>query len=264
MTTSSTAASTVRSADGTSIAFERAGAGPALVLVDAAGHYRDFSSFTGLVGLLATEFTVYQYDRRGRGASGDLPPYAVEREIEDLAAVIGAAGGSAFLYTFSSGGLLGLHAAAAGLPITRMALLEPPIEAAEDRTVQAAFTAELVRLVEGGRPEAAVEHFLTSIGVPEDVLAGMRSTPAWAAMVSVAHTLVYDARLSEASSPQLLASVTVPTLVLDSEGSSDDLTGMAATVAAGLPRGEHRSLAGDWHGVADEVVAPVLVEFFRR
>jgi pimeloyl-ACP methyl ester carboxylesterase len=256
--------STVSSADGTPIAFERAGAGPALVLVDAAGHYRAFSSFTGLVGLLAPEFTVYQYDRRGRGHSGDSPPYAVAREVEDLAAVIAAAGGSAFVYTFSSGGLLGLHAAAAGLPITRMALLEPPIDEAEDHAAQAAFTAELVGLVEGGRPEAAVEHFLSGIGVPDDVLAGMRSTPAWSAMVSVAHTLVYDARLSEASSPELLASVTVPTLVLDSAGSSDDITGMAATVAAGIPRGEHRSLAGEWHGVADEVVAPVLVEFFRR
>ena len=109
-----------------------------------------------------------------------------------------------------------------------------------------------------------MEYFLTGIGVPEEIMVEMRSTPAWPAMVSVAHTLVYDCRLSESSSPRLLPGVTVPTLVLDSAGSSADLSGMAATVAAGLPRGEHRSLPGEWHGVPDELLAPVLTEFFQR
>lgn len=263
MSPSATDVSSVRSVDGTSIAYERTGSGPSVVLVEAAGHFRELSSFTGLAELLAADFTVYQYDRRGRGSSTDTPPYAVEREVEDLAALIERAGGSAFVYTFSSGGLLGLHAAAAGLPIPKLALLEPPIEADEDWAAQAAFTAGIVERVEDGRPAAAVEYFLTGIGVPDEIVADMRPTPAWSAMVSVAHTLVYDCRLSEASSPRLLAAVTMPTLVLDSEGSTDDLTGMAATVARALPRGEHRSLAGGWHGVPDEIVAPVLVEFFR-
>ena len=270
---------TVRSADGTMIAYERIGRGPALVLVDAAGHFRGFSSFTGLAALLAAEFTVYQYDRRGRGDSTEAGPYSVDREVvdrevvdrevvdrevEDLAAVIEAVGGSAFVYTFSSGGLLGLHAAAAGLPITKLALLEPPIEADADESEQARFTAAIAERIDAGRPASAVEFFLTGIGVPEEIVVEMRSTPAWSAMVSVAHTLVYDCRLSEASSPRMLSGVTVPTLVLDSAGSSADLSGMAATVAAGLPRGEHRSHPGEWHGVPDELVAPVLTEFFRR
>jgi pimeloyl-ACP methyl ester carboxylesterase len=258
-----TTSKTVTSKDGTSIAYERAGSGPALILVDAAGHYRALSSFGGLIGLLAADFTVYHYDRRGRGDSTDTAPYAVEREVDDLAALIDEAGGSAFLYGFSSGGLVALHAAASGLTIPRLVLLEPPIEADEDRSAQAAFTAELAELLAAGRCEAAVEYFLTSVGVPEEIIAGMRENGSWSAMAAVAHTLVYDCMVSEATSLQLLASVSVPTLVLDSEESSDDLTGMAATVAKAMPNSSHRSLVGEWHGVPDDVLAPVLTEFFK-
>lgn len=264
ITREQTISATVTSRDGTVIAYERTGQGPALILIDAAGHYREFTSFADLIGLLASEFAVYHYDRRGRGGSTDIQPYAVAREVEDLAALIGEAGGSAFLYAFSSGGLLALHAAAAGLPIARMALLEPPIERDEDRSAQRAFTSELAKLVDSGRPEDAVEFYLTSIGVPDEIVEGMRKSAAWSAMESVAPTLAYDSLISEATSFDLLASVTVPTLVLDSEGSSDDLIGMAAAVAGALPNGAHRSLAGEWHGVPEEALAPVLIDFFTR
>jgi pimeloyl-ACP methyl ester carboxylesterase len=257
-----TTSATVTSTDGTVIAYERTGQGPALILIDAAGHYREFTSFAGLIYLLAPRFTVYHYDRRGRGRSTDTLPYAVEREVDDLAALINEAGESASLYAFSSGGLLALHAAATGLPISRMALLEPPIERDEDRSAQRAFTTELANLVAAGRPEDAVEFYLTSIGVPDDIVEDMRGSASWSAMASVAPTLVYDSLISEATSFDLLTSVTLPTLVLDSEGSSDDLIGMAATVAGALPNGCHRSLAGEWHGVSDEVLAPVLIDFF--
>lgn len=250
--------------DGTSIAYEHTGDGPALILVDAAGHYRAFSSFGGLIPLLAVEFTVYHYDRRGRGASTDTPPYAVEREVEDLAALIGHAGGEAYVYAFSSGCLVAIHAAAGGLPIAKLALLEPPIDRDENPAAQAEFTAALAAHVDAGHRDEAVAYFLTGIGVPGEILDGMRGTGAWSAMAAVAHTLVYDSLASEATSYALLATVTVPTLVLDSEGSGDDLTGMAATVAAGMPDAGHRSLAGGWHGVPDEALAPVLTEFFRN
>lgn len=251
----------VRSQDGTTIAYERAGSGPALILVEAAGHYRAFSSFSGLVGLLAADFTVYDYDRRGRGDSGDTLPYAVEREVEDLAALVAEAGGEAYLYGYSSGGLLALQAAASGLAIPRMVLLEPPIETEEDRATQAAFTAELADLVTAERRADAVDRFMTGIGVPPEMIAEMRGTPAWPAMEAVAPTFVYDCLISEATSARTLASVTVPTLVLDSAGSTDDLTGMAAAVAGMLPHGSHRSLPGEWHGVAADVLAPVLTQF---
>jgi pimeloyl-ACP methyl ester carboxylesterase len=259
-----TTSKTVTSKDGTSIAYEQAGSGPALILVDAAGHYRKLSSFDGLISLLSADFTVYHYDRRGRGDSTDTAPYAVEREVDDLAALIDEAGGSAFLYGFSSGGLVALHAAASRLTIPKLALLEPPIETNEDRSAQAAFTAQLAELVAAGRRAAAVEYFLTGIGVPDEIIAGMRENKSWPAMEAVAHTLVYDCMVSEATSIQLLASVSVPTLVLGSEGSSDDLTGMAATVAKAMPNSSHRKLAGDWHGVPDDVLAPVLTEFLNR
>lgn len=256
MNTSTTA--TVTSPDGTRIAYERAGSGPPLILIDPAGHFRANSPFDELADLLAAEFTVIRYDRRGRGESTDTPPYAVAREVEDLAAVLGEAGAPAALYGYSSGCLLALHAAAAGLPVRKLALLEPPIEPDAPTTEQRAFTTGLQR-----RSGAdAVEFFLTSIGMPAEALAGMHGTPHWQAMVSAAHTLAYDSLLSEATGADLARRVPVPTLVLDSVDSDTDLTGMAAAAAALLPGAAHRSLPGQWHGVPAPVLAPVLTEFF--
>lgn len=253
----------VRSTDGTRIAFDRLGDGPPLVLVEAAGHYRDFSSFGGLAPLLSRDFTVYAYDRRGRGDSTDTTPYAPEREVEDLAALIAEAGGPADVYGYSSGALLAMRAAAHGLPIGRMALLEPPLQDDGAEPPESDLTTELAELVGAGRNGDAVEHFHHSIGVPAEFVASMRSAPEWTKMESVAHTLVYDCIISDTTTSAVLRSVEVPTLVLDSMGSSDNLTGWAATVAGQLPHGSHRSLAGEWHTVRDETLAPVLVEFFH-
>jgi pimeloyl-ACP methyl ester carboxylesterase len=253
-------ASIVVSADGTQIAFDRSGNGPPLLLVEPAGHFRGFSSFDGLARLLAESSTVYRYDRRGRGESGDTPPYAPEREVEDLAALIAEAGGRASLYGYSSGALLALHAAAHKAAIDRMVLLEPPLQ--EDDAVRPdPLTGELAELVAAGHNDDAVDRFHRAIGVPDEIVDGMRDTPAFRAMAEIAPTLVYDCMLSDATTPQVLDSVTVPTLVLDSEGSSDDLTGWAAKVAARLPNGSHRSLPGEWHGVPDETLAPVVIRF---
>ncbi|MEV0900452.1 alpha/beta fold hydrolase [Actinoplanes sp. NPDC049802] len=246
---------TVTSRDGTRIAYELTGSGPVLVLIDAAGHFRANSGLGELAGLLAGDFTVLRYDRRGRGESGDTAPYAPAREVEDLAALIDATGGSAALYGYSSGGLLALHAAAGALPVPGMVLLEPPVA---DEPGPKEFTARLREL--GGAE--AVEFFLGGI-VPGEVLAGMRGTPHWDAMVSVAPTLAYDCELSEATDAGLLGRVTTPVLVLDSAGSSGDLTGMAASAAALLPNATHRSLPGEWHGVPAPVLAPVLRTFLR-
>ena len=250
----------VTSADGTQIAFERTGTGPALVLVDAAAHYRAFSSFTGLVPLLAADFTVYEFDRRGRGDSGDTPPYAVERELEDLAALIDHAGGSAAVHGFSSGALLALHAAAAGLPVSRMTLLEPPFAIGDEAAAQTASTAALRERLASGGHDAALELFLADM-LPEEVRSQMRQDGSWAAMAAVAPTLVHDSVISEATTPEVLARVKVPTLVMDSSGSTDDLTGMAADAASLLPDAQHRSLPGGWHGVPDDVLAEALREF---
>ncbi|MEV2237942.1 alpha/beta hydrolase [Micromonospora sp. NPDC049891] len=250
---------TVTSRDGTRIAYQREGAGPALILIDAAGHFRANSPLGELASFLTPHFTVYRYDRRGRGDSGDTPPYAPEREVEDLAALIIEADAPTALYGYSSGCLLALHAAAAGLDVRRLVLLEPPLDT-DDEAGQRAFTATLNRLT----GVEAVTFFLTSIGVPEQLLAGMRDTPQWNAMVSVAHTLAYDSLLSEATGPAVLARVSTPTLVLHSAGSTDSLTGMAATTAGLLPDAEQRRLPGEWHGVPAATLAPALTDFLCR
>jgi pimeloyl-ACP methyl ester carboxylesterase len=254
----------VTSRDGTSIAFERSGTGPALITVDPAGSYRDLRPQRPPVELLAAHFIVYLYDRRGRGDSTDSPPpYAIEREVEDLAALVAEAGGSVYVYGTSSGGVLALHAAASGLAIPKLALFEPPIQPRETPTGETDFTTELAKLAAAGHRRDAVEFFLRGIGVPEEVM-GQMTPDVWAALEAVAHTLVYDCKLSDATSLQLLRSVTVPTLVLDSQDSGEELTGMSAAVVEALLNSTHRTLPGAWHGVADEALAPVLIEFFQN
>ena len=252
---------TVQSRDGTTIGYSSIGDGPPVVLVDPAGGFRGFGLLTPLAEQLASDFTALTYDRRGRGESGDTLPYAVEREIEDLGAVIEAAGGSAFVYGFSSGAILALWAAADGLPIQRLALLEPPI-AFEPEPDGEDLGAEVAELVAAGRRGDAFIHFNRSIGVPEEMLEGMRDAPWWPAAESLAHTLVYDTQISAGFAVERLAEITTPTLVVDSSASDERLHGWAAATADALPHGVHRTLEGEWHGVAPEILAPVMRDFY--
>lgn len=252
----------VTSSDGTSIAFERAGTGPALILVDAAGCFRGFGPMGPLAALLASEFTVFTYDRRGRGDSTDTLPYAVDREVEDLQAIIDAAGGSAFVYGFSSGAVLALHAAAHGLAITKLALLEPPLPVDDQPRPEPDLGAEVAELVAAGRRGDAVEHFQTSIGVPAEMVAGMRQAPFWPALEAIAHTLVYDTIITRSLPVARLAAITTPTLVIQSEQSDGRLRNWAEGISDTLPNARHRTLKGEWHGVPSEDIAPVLAEFF--
>jgi pimeloyl-ACP methyl ester carboxylesterase len=250
---------TVRSADGTTIAFERSGSGPPLVMVDAALGHRRYSPLEGPAGLLAADFTVHRYDRRGRGESGDASAYAIEREVEDLDAVIGAAGGAAFVHGLSSGALLAMQAAAAGLDIPRLSLFEPPVRT-DDGPPTSDFTVEMTGLVAAGHRREAVERFLTSIGIPTEVVDEMLvSAPG---LETIAHTVVHDCVISDATTAEVATAIPVPTLVVDSEGSTENLTGWAKAVMDALPDGTHRSLPGEWHGVPDEDLAPVLTRFF--
>jgi pimeloyl-ACP methyl ester carboxylesterase len=255
---------TVRSADGTLIAYDRSGSGPALVLVDAACGFRGFGPMTGLAALLAPAFTVYVYDRRGRGGSTDTAPYAVDREVEDLAAVIGAAGGSAYVHGFSSGAVLALRAAVAGLPITKLSLLEPPLDTTGGAADEGAsdLAAEVGALVAAGRRGDAVEHFQRGIGVPADMVAVMRQAPFWPTLESVAHTLAYDVLVAGSLPVDELAGIGTPTLVVTSESSSDNLRAWGRGVAEALPNGEHRAMSGEWHGVPDEDLTAALTGYF--
>ena len=253
------------SADGTTIAYDRVGAGPPIVLVDGAMCFRGAGPMDALAELLAPHFTVFTYDRRGRGESTDTAPYAVEREVEDLSALIDAAGGEASVYAMSSGGALALATAAAGARITGLALYEPPYVAeVEGDEASADYTARLDELLAAGDRGGAIALFMTRVGVPPQVVDGMRAGPGWARFEAIAPTLAYDDRLLAGSRvPRGLAgTITTRAVVLSGGASPDSLQQAAKATAAALTNAEHRTLEGQTHDVAPDALAPVLVDFF--
>jgi pimeloyl-ACP methyl ester carboxylesterase len=258
---------TVISRDGTSIAFDRSGDGPRVILVGGATQYRAFDPSTAdLAARLSDRFTVLNYDRRGRGDSGDTEPYAVEREVDDLDALITKAGGSAGLYGSSSGGNLALEAAARGLAVTKLALWEPNFLVDERRPpLPDDYVAQLEERVAAGRRGDAVEYFLTTAaGVPAEYLGPMRESPMWAGMEQVAHTLAYDGRIVNGFriDADRFAAVDAPALVMDG-GQTPWMSSGAEALADALPNGMHRRLEGQEHGPSPDVIAPVLIEFFE-
>jgi pimeloyl-ACP methyl ester carboxylesterase len=254
---------TVTSRDGTSIAFERLGDGPPVVLV--CGGSVDRMSNAALAQRLSTELTVLNYDRRGRGDSGDTPPYALDREIEDLAAVIGAAGGSAGVWGSSSGAVLAMMAAAE-LPVTKLAMWEPPyIPEGVPRPPEDQVERYEAMLAEGRRGDA-VEFFMAEVvRLPPEFVAGARTQPFWAATEALAHTLPYDARImGDYRIPvDVAAAVDVPALVLAGGADMPFMRDTATALAHALPKGEARFLDGQGHDVDPDVLAPVLAGFFR-
>jgi pimeloyl-ACP methyl ester carboxylesterase len=249
------------SRDGTTIAFDRTGDGPPVVIVEGAFCSRMTSA--PLAAQLAARFTVFAYDRRGRVDSGDTAPYSVEREVEDLAAVIGEAGGSAAAYGMSSGAVLAMDAAASGLPITRLALYEPPV-AIDGGKSGAELLATVSERIAAGRRSDAVEAFLTATGMPAEIMAQMRRAPMWAGLESIAHTLPYDVTIT--ADPEVLTdrapAVAVPTLVIAGGDSPPYLRDSARAVADRVPGARHRILDGQTHAVDPAALAPLLVEFF--
>jgi pimeloyl-ACP methyl ester carboxylesterase len=265
---------TVTSPDGTTIAYDRTGTGEPLVLVGGAFSYRRFPGQVKLADLLSARFTVYSYDRRGRGDSGDTAPYAVKREIEDLAAVIDAAGGRACVWGLSSGAILALEAAAAGLPIRKLAVQEPPLAVdPADRRPPADLRQHVTGLIDAGQRGEAVRYYLVDgMGAPGFVPALLHLIPgAWQKLTAVAHTLPYDAELAEPYQtgrplpPRQWAAVTMPALVM--RGTAKESPGLlrngAAAVAAVLPDArlvERRGL-GHAKKLTPAVIADTLAEF---
>ena len=252
----------VTSSDGTSIAFEHVGTGPAVILVDAAGNFRGFSPMPQLSEALAQNFTTFTYDRRGKGASTDTLPYAVNREIDDLQALIDLAGGSAFVHGFSSGATLALLAAERGISIAKLSLLEPPLRIEATPPSPSGISGEVAKLVITGRRGEAYEHWLRGIGLPAEMIDGMRNSPLWPALEATAHTLIYDSLIPGSMPPDRLAAITTPALVVGSEGSPDQLRNWVQGVAEALPDASARFLPGTWHGVSPEHLAPALTEFY--
>lgn len=270
------------SADGTTIAYDRWGQGPLVVIVG--GAFNDRGTHAELAQALSRLFTVVSYDRRGRGDSGDAQPYAVEREIEDLAAVIGAAGSgsagssaagggglgagpTAYVHGVSSGGALVLQAAAAGAPIERLSVMEPPYSVDGEPPAQPGYLETLVELSAQGRHDEMVEFFLAGIMAPAQIDA-MKQTPMWAGMAAMAPTLVYDTLCLgdevHAVPVELLSRIEAPAMAVSSTGSFDWLQKAAAQAAAAIPSAVHQSLDGTFHEVPVAVLAPALAAFYTE
>ena len=260
---------TVRSNDGTTIAYDRHGAGAPVILVGGAFQHRAFDPSTVRLAelLAAAGLSVFHYDRRGRGESGDTAPYAVERELEDLDAIIDVAGGSAALYGSSSGGNLALEAAMAGSAATRLAVWEPNYLVDDSRPpLPDDYVTHLDALVAAGRRADAVEYFMTTaVAIPPEFVAQMRDSPMWEGMEGVAHTLSHDGQVVAGFGlpTARLQSVAAPTLVL-AGGQSPWLASGARALADALPDAQHRTLEGQEHGVEPDAIAPVLADFFAR
>ncbi|MFJ9151326.1 alpha/beta fold hydrolase [Streptomyces sp. NPDC102270] len=252
------------SRDGTPIAYERTGHGPAVVLVS--GAMSTGGTVAPLAVPLSERFDVLVYDRRGRGQSGDTLPYAVAREVEDLAALIEAAGGEACLCGISSGGALVLEAAASGLPVRRVAVYETPFAdfLAGGAESNAEYTRSLDAALAEGRRGDAVELFLRLTGMGEEMIQGARQSPMWPGMETVAPTLAYDnAVMAGGLVPRdRLASVTVPVLAVAGGASPEWMREGTRAVAEAAPKGSYRVLEGQTHMVDPSTLAPVLTEFF--
>ena len=257
---------TVTSADGTRIAYETHGAGPPLILVDGALCSRAFGPSPKLAAALADRFTVVAYDRRGRGGSGDAPAYDKAREIEDLAALVEAVGGRASLLGLSSGAALALEAAAAGVPVDRVAAYEPPYMP-DDHARHATHEQRLRALLAAGRRGDMVKYFMRDmVGAPGFVLVMMRLLPGvWRKLCAVAHTLPYDAAVMSAFQVPTarFAAVRAPTLVLHGGKTEPRLASAARAVAAAVPGARHDVVAGEDHDVAAKKLAPIVTSFLQ-
>jgi len=259
------------SSDGTPIAYERIGDGPPLILVDGAMCFRSFGPSVPLARLLASDRTVYCYDRRGRGESGDAREHSVEREIEDIDALIATAGGSASLYGISSGGALSLEAAARlGGKVEKLALYEIPYDASEEG-IRAwhGYRATLTDLLSTGQRGEAVALFMRFVGASDDGVDGMRRAPVWATFEQVAPTLAYDAAALGADRTvpaERAACVTATTLVMDGGASLEHLPFMRRTaevLTRVIRNARHQVLEGQGHDIDPQVLAPVLADFLR-
>lgn len=249
----------VISKDGTEIAYDTYGSGPGLVLV--AGGFTERSRYAPDAEVLSSAFTVVNYDRRGRGDSGDIQPYAVEREWEDLEAVRSATG-ARFACAYSSGSMVLLQA---GLPFEKLAVMEPPFRVEGAPPAPERYIERLQEFIAAGNPGGAAELFMVeAVGQPKDVVDQIRNTPMWAGMEAIAHTLVYDAlQLRDSAVPlELLSSIDVPTLALYSNASPAWLKESTKQTAAALPHGKAEGYDGTFHTIPSETLARVLTDYF--
>lgn len=261
---------TTLSRDGTPIVFSRTGSGPALIFVDGAMCYRGQGPSQAVAAQLAPHFTVFTYDRRGRGESGNASVYSVERELEDLDAIIREAGGTAFVYGVSSGAALALEAANRRLPITRLALYEAPFIVDDSRTpMPNDFMARVQSALVAGDRGRAVKLFMGLVEVPSIFVLMMRLMPVWSKLTAIAHTLPYDLQLVQEHeqgkplSRTRWAYATMPTLVMDGGKSPAWMRNAMKALAGVLPNATYRTLPGQTHIIKAHAHVQPLIEFLK-
>ena len=260
---------TVTSRDGTVIGFDRKGSGPAIIFVAGATQYRAVDGITpAMAEDLANRFTVLNFDRRGRGESGDNAPYEVAREIEDIEALIDSVGGKAGLYGMSSGAVLALEAGVA-LPgkVTGVMLYEPPIDPEQSSASYWKQHAEMAALSAQGKGEEMMTAFMLGVGMPREAVDSFRQSPAWPAFAAVGLTIEHDYRImAEATdgdrTPARWQTIQAPVLVVNGDASFPFIEAGAAWVAAAVPGAKRQVLPGQSHEFDPKVLGPVIAGFF--
>jgi pimeloyl-ACP methyl ester carboxylesterase len=267
---------TVTSKDGTRIAYDKLGHGPAVILVTGAtGTRAGWGQRPALEDLLAEHFTVFNYDRRGRGDSGDTQPFALEREIEDIEALINEAGGQAYVYGISSGGSLVLETALKLGPekVRGIAVYEAPYDdTPEGLKAFDEYYKNLQAALKADDRERAIRLFMQLVGVPEQMIEGMKQSPMWPGMLSIAPTLAYDAEAMGGSEGrrvpvERVKGIKVPAIIMDGEASAGPMPFMADTankLGAAIPGAKRKTLPGQTHAVEAKVLAPALIQFFSE
>ncbi len=258
----------VVSKDGTEIAYDKQGQGPAVILIDGALSFRSFGPMPELAKLLSTNFTVIDYDRRGRGESTDTKPFAVEREIEDIEALMEDVGGAIYLYGVSSGACLAIEAAIKlGTKVKKLALYEPPYKSGENTLEEwIEYNQRLTEFLAKNLRGDAVALFMSFVGTPPDQIEAMRKAPMWSMLESVAPTLLNDAAAIGADRKvpiERVSHITASTLVMHGGAGVPFMKQTALTLSKAIPKAEFRTIEGQTHAVASEAIAPVLEEFFR-
>ncbi|UFT99531.1 alpha/beta hydrolase [Radiobacillus kanasensis] len=259
---------TTKSKDGTTLAYDVYGNGPPLIFVTGATCFRQFEPVLQDAKVFAEQFTVYNYDRRGRGDSTNTLPFSIEREMEDMEAMIDAAGGKANLYGHSSGAILALEAGMRfGSKVSKLALYDPAYAHNQaDLNEFEELSQELYTLLDRGKNDEALSHFLEGIGTPKEVIDGMfRQSPQWAAMVALAPTLAYDIMLASNLPPIADASrLTIPTHIMVGEESPASMHEVVKQLNDAIPHAEYSTLPGQDHMPDPNVVLQILTSFFKQ
>ena len=260
----------VKSKDGTEIAYDKVGSGPALIVVTGATQFRAFdSSLAVLAGLLKDRFTVITYDRRGRGESGNTLPFSPQREIEDIAVLVEATGGRASLLGYSSGAVVALEAAVAGLPIDKVIMYEPPFVLPDSGfpPPPADYVETLNGMTASGDKDAAPAYFMQNVGMPPEAIEGAKQSPMWPIMRSIGPTIAYDGQFmfdayyTAGGFPDRWDKATMPVLVVHGSASFPFMPMAADAVANALPNASRETLEGQDHGPKPDVFAPVIRAF---